>query len=406
VRLVLANKSLVQFGGSESYLITVAEELQRLGHEVTAYAPETGDAADVARDRGIRVASTPSELPGEVDGALAQDGSTAYELAERYRKAVRLYVAHSNIWIPQRPPQLPDVCHAVVALNDTVKRQCEALAVRPRLVRLRQPINGRRFRMGIRREQPQRVLAFGNVWVPDRFRMLAQVCAELELELDHVGPYGRMTPTPELDLAEADIVVGVGRCILEAMASQRAAYVYGLRGGDGWVTPESYPALEADGFAGSATDAVIDLRRMRSDLEGFKPAMGEANRDLTRRHHDLGSHASGLVELFRSVEPHSLPESAPLRELARLVRVQWESEMRASEIASKNSQLVAERDRWRAERDRWHAEYEHTAGQLRKLHDAYNRLIATRRWRFAQALGTPLDLLRRLRARTRARADR
>jgi hypothetical protein len=406
VRLVLANKSLAQFGGSETYLITVAEELQRLGHEVTAYAPEAGDAADAARDRGVRVASTPAELPAEVDGALAQDGVTAYELAGRYPKAVRLYVAHSSIWVPQRPPQLQDVCHAVVALNDTVKRQCEALAVRPKLVRLRQPINGKRFRIGIRREQPQRVLAFGNVWVPDRFRILAQVCADLELELDHVGPFGRMTPTPELDLAEADIVVGVGRCILEAMASQRAAYVYGVRGGDGWVTPDTYPALEADGFAGGATGAVIDANRMRSDLEGFEPDMGVANRDLTRRHHDLGSHASSLVELFRSVESHPPTESAPLGELARLVRIQWESETRAGEIASKNSQLIAERDRWRADRDRWHAEYERTASQLRELHHAYNRLIATRRWRFAQLIAKPLDVLRRLRARRRRGGER
>ena len=32
------------------------------------------------------------------------------------------------------------------------------------------------------------------------------------------------------------------------------AYVWDTRGGDGWVTPETYPALEADGFTGAATD--------------------------------------------------------------------------------------------------------------------------------------------------------
>ena len=42
-------------------------------------------------------------------------------------------------------------------------------------------------------------------------------------------------------MADADIVVGYGRSVLEAMAMGRAAYVWDHAGGDGWVTPETYP---------------------------------------------------------------------------------------------------------------------------------------------------------------------
>lgn len=47
-------------------------------------------------------------------------------------------------------------------------------------------------------------------------------------------------------------MVGKGRALLEGMACARAAYLYDVAGSDGWVTPERYGAMEADGFAGQA----------------------------------------------------------------------------------------------------------------------------------------------------------
>ena len=56
----------------------------------------------------------------------------------------------------------------------------------------------------------------------------------------------------ELD-DDAELVLGRGQAVVEALAEGRAAYVYGDDGGDGWVTPERYEALEAEGSpAGSS----------------------------------------------------------------------------------------------------------------------------------------------------------
>ena len=403
MRILLANKAMTLLGGSEAYLITVGEQLQRLGHDVVAYAPEHGEAAQCARDRGLRLVSGLGELPDEVEGVLAQDTIVAYQLAAAYPKAVRLYVAHSYYWEQHRPPQIRDVCHGIVTLNDYVMRFCEAHAEHPRLVRLHQPINTTRFSPAVRRERPKRVLAFGNYWAGSRYRTLVDACDAAGLQLEHVGLNGRTSTTPELEIAEADIVVGVGRCILEAMACGRAAYVYGIGGGDGWVTPESYAAMEADGFAGHATDTVVNTERLRRDLANFDPGMGQANRDIAWRHHRAGRHATELVALLRATQSNPAPDQAPLEEMARLVRVQWEAEMRARQLAGKVSGLLNERDGVVDERDRWRAEYERTAGRLRELHDAYNRLLATRRWRLAQAIGKPLDRIRALVERLRTR---
>ena len=67
-------------------------------------------------------------------------------------------------------------------------------------------------------------------------------------------------------VADADIVVAKSRAALDAMACGRAVYVFDVFGGDGWVTPERYPGLEADNFAGQATGRVVDAEALARDL--------------------------------------------------------------------------------------------------------------------------------------------
>ena len=74
---------LVGIGGSETYLLTVAEQLQRLGHEVTVHAAEGGAMSEHMRSRGLRVAIGEGGLPASCDALLVQDAAMAYALAER-----------------------------------------------------------------------------------------------------------------------------------------------------------------------------------------------------------------------------------------------------------------------------------------------------------------------------------
>jgi chromosome segregation ATPase len=132
---------------------------------------------------------------------------------------------------------------------------------------------------------------------------------------------------------DADFVVGRGLQILEAMASGRAAYVYGEEGGDGWVTSERYALLEADGFSGRAEASATDFERLRRDLDAYDPAMGPSNRELALAH-SARDHAQELLGIFDSLAPRRDPVDAPLRELARLVRVEAATASRADAAAA------------------------------------------------------------------------
>ena len=145
MRILISHEGFSAFAGTEGYMLTVAEQLQRTGHTATICAPELGAIAEFARTRGVDIRSM-RDLPPECDLILAQDAGTCLELSSRYPGARIIFVAHSTIQMLQTPPQLPDVYDALVVLNERTLRWARGLAHTERLVRLRQPVDLMRAR--------------------------------------------------------------------------------------------------------------------------------------------------------------------------------------------------------------------------------------------------------------------
>ena len=401
MRIVVSFLQMVGFGGTETYVLTVAGELQRLGHDVVVHAPETGPCAEFARAHGIPVEAHEADLPAACDAVFAQDAITAYRMAPRYPDAARVFVAHSTSYPVQSPPQLEDVCQAVVVMNDRVRRRTEELAWHPRIARLRQPIDLQRFcfrALNLEQRRPPRVLLLSNYTQGTRSRMIERACAMAGLEFRHSGRTALPTPTPEQEIAQAEVVISLGRGALEAMASGRAAYVLGDAGGDGWVTADTYPALEADGFSGRALGQAIGLERLADDLTGWREEMGEVGRDLACTHHDVTDHAEALLELVSDLgavrpRPPNVPD-----EVQRLIALEWDRNMQArsaaaetalarAESAELRSDVSALRDEMRGLR----AELEEAQQRGAELEDRLRELVQTRRYRWASRLAAPLD---------------
>ncbi|HET7417574.1 MAG TPA: hypothetical protein VFJ61_08125 [Solirubrobacterales bacterium] len=321
MKVLLALNSL-GIGGTETYVFTVAEQLDRLAHEVAIFSPEPGKGLELAHERGLKVVGR-GALEDQFDAALVQDAAVAYEVAERCPRAKSVFVGHSESFDPQSPPQLPGTVDLLVALNDRVEQRLRSFAEEHEVVRLRQPIDTERFvAAGALPEKARRALILSNNIIADRESMLEEACTAVGWEVSRTGGGGRQTTDPRQALAEADVVIGYGRAVLEAMACGRAAFVYDWAGGDGWVTAESFAALEADGFAGRG-EAVFDLDRLTEAFSRYDRSMGPVNHDLVIAHHRANVHAQSLVEIFNRVAAPAGRPDAPLADMARLVRLEW-----------------------------------------------------------------------------------
>ncbi len=311
MRIVLSSENFDGFGGTETYTLTVAQQLDALGHDVAIYAPNRGAIAQFARAEGVRVLGIDA-LPPACDLLVSSDAATCHELASLCGDAVRLFVAHSCDHALQSPPQLAGRCDAVIVLNDRVREAIEARGWHAPIVRLRQPIDTARFRnLGPPWPVARRALVLSNYVRGQRAELIECACRANAIDLSWAGSTTSTTATPEHAIANADLVIALGRSVLEGMAAGRAVYVYGVVGADGWVTPARYPAMEADGFAGlSDRELSIDGPRLTSDLAGWEPSMGEVNRDLVFSHHEAREHA---IELLSIAQRFGSPNRSSVR---------------------------------------------------------------------------------------------
>ena len=371
MRILIGTYQLDAWAGSETYLLTLAEQLQRLGHETAVHAHIAGEVAEEAARRGIEVLTGAHVACEPPDGVIAQDAVSSYALAAAFPSAPQLYIAHSESHELQMPPQLPDLVGSVVAMNGRVARFVASTAASPPVVRLRQPVDLDRFALaGELPARARRAVLLGNYLTGSRRSLVLEACTAAGLETQQLGAHvGTATADAASAIAGAHIVIGQGRAIIEAMACGRAAYVFDQRGSGGWITSDSYAALAEDGFAGVTSSASFGPADLQSDLERYEPAMSAVNRGLAAAHHDARHHAGEVVALLRDLGAPRTRPATPLREMSRLVALQWTGWSREQALVRENRLLRESRDRAEAEYEVLAAVHAETVAEMERTHE-------------------------------------
>ena len=102
----------------------------------------------------------------------------------------------------------------------------------------------------------------------------------------------------EDELNWADLVFGLGRSALEAMACRRLVVVYDYNGGDGLATPERFELLRRRNFSGRTHARHFTEAELTAEIAAYDPAIAEGVYAFIARDHDVRVMASQLVGLY------------------------------------------------------------------------------------------------------------
>lgn len=394
MRIVHGMESLGGNNGAQSYMLTVADQQQRNGHEVWIYSEIAGEGSDQAIARGLRVAIGVSDLAEAFDVFFAHDTVVSLELLDARPAVPQLFVWHGNLFDVNVQPQLDGAIKRVVTLSSSASRRFDGLAIRPPLVELRQPINVTEFQsQGAIRKQDPRVLALSNYLTGKQLAIAREACKQAGLEFRLIGQHGEgPTLRPQDAINDADIVLGKGRVVLEAMACGRAVYVYDIFGGDGWVTNESHERLDSSNFSGATTKKEVGPQELAADLRQYDPDMGGVCRQLAISEHNVTKHVSDLNATCEALiaEGGAQINHDDRFELARLARIAWRHEADAFALNSRleRRELELGDARWALEK----AEAELASTKI--LLDSAQGMADSRRVQLINRLIRPLDRLR------------
>lgn len=121
----------------------------------------------------------------------------------------------------------------------------------------------------------------GGSIVPEVTELAERVNAEQGGRVQHVGPRIDL----ETVLADADVVLGVGRVILEGLATGKIAIISGSNGLIDVVTPDNFSALNRSNFSGRgfASASAEALARKLATVMELGPAALDPLEELSRR---------------------------------------------------------------------------------------------------------------------------
>ncbi len=320
MRVLLTNNTLGWRAGSELYLLDVARELKRLGHEPVAYSPHLGDVAAQIRADGIPVVASLASLPFRPDVIHGQHHVETMTALAALPGVPAVSVCHGFVPWEEMPPVFPRILRYVAVdmpCRERILRDAGVAEERVCVIlnfadmdrfRPRQPLPSR----------PLRALVFGNNACGSNYAAaVGEACAEQGIALDLRGiGSGNVCAEPHTLLPQYDIVFAKARAAIEAMATGCAVVLCSDAGLGPMVTSANFPALRPLNFGFRTLCGAHTVENIGTEIRAYDPADAARVCEVVRAQADMRRAVAELVGVYEEViAENSEMEQDPVAEM-------------------------------------------------------------------------------------------
>jgi hypothetical protein len=306
MRIVLTNRGLEYYAGSELWTSDIAKYLVRNGVATIAYAPALGAIAEQMAAAGVQVTASIDEVEAFAPNLLHVNHFEAVTpLIERLRgQVVLVNMIHGLLPRPGLPglEHVDRYCcvsiHARIKTHLLTETPWEAIETLPNF------FDEQRFAPISRTGKSAKALLFTSRTPPEQRERLRKFLAPLGFSLDHVGYGGQVTTEPERLLPLYDIVFAVGRSAIEALASgcRVILWDFGIIGpavtaANFWQCVVVNFDLAANALSWRFIDDPTAGDWIRRQIAAFDDRE-DATTDLTRRYLSLSAAGARLLSMY------------------------------------------------------------------------------------------------------------
>lgn len=280
MRILLGTDHLVKTGGTENYTYALAVELKNQGHEVEYFAFDKGDVAKRLEKKGIHFMSQET-----YDVVLANHTTVVRHL---YGRGFTIQTCH-GIFPPLEQPSL--LADAHVAITEEVKLHLAAKGYQSYLIP--NGIDTQRFCPA--KPLSERLTTVLSLCQSKRAnKFIAECCKQLGVKFLVANKHKQNVWDVEKLINRADLVVGVGRSLYDAMACGRCVVSFDYRDytdappmGDGFLSAENVAQSELHNCTGRGTKRQFSQEEFVRELQKYDPAVGAWARQYALDQHNI-----------------------------------------------------------------------------------------------------------------------
>jgi len=299
--------------GSSTFTFTLASALRSRDIDVDVFSPFPEILSNRLEQRGVRVSKSLEQVASEkYDCIIAQHNILASLIRSVKPEVPMLFVSHGILRAQaflEQPPSEDINIQKYIAVSEEVK---DNLISSHRISAddievVWNCVDVNRFSpRGEINERPEVVLFISNRFTSKVYRTIRDACEKLQLKLIVIGKTKRVFNT-EYYINKADIVISLGRGIIEAMACGRAAIVYDYQGGDGMITKDNIDEIRKYNFSGRRFKEKYVVAALIREISKYDSRMGAVNRDIIIREHNASLATDRIISICQEAESNFRP---------------------------------------------------------------------------------------------------
>jgi len=305
--VLLATNYLYGWTGSETLLLTLIEALCEGGCELAVYARHLDRAwADRFCGRDIFLTDDLKSLESRsFDLAHVQHSSCLIDVRAVFPQLPIVFSSLGVLPFLEQPPPFECGIAQYLAISEEVRANLIDKGIPSHKIEIvRNLVSESRFScIKPLSSRPERILVISNRMNDAKKNILREAALFVGATIRFIGGADGATPQKQLvdAINGADLVVSLGRGVVEAMLCGRVPLVFDIHGGDGLVTPDNLEILRTSNFSGRYYRKEYTVSAFVSELEKYRPEYGEPLRKLAVAQFGVASNLARLLQVYARV---------------------------------------------------------------------------------------------------------
>lgn len=284
MKILITNEFLDLFGGSEAWCYAIASELKRRQYDVFIYTPLKGKIYKEFEKLGILFSNT-----GHFDLILDN-----HNLIKNFTSDVIIHTCHGITPLGQ-PIKNNNIIN--VAVSEGIGKKWGVNKI------ITNGIDTNRFFPITKpRKKLQKILSLCKSDTAND--ILKIICNDINVDLEIM--YGKEIFNIENKINESDLVIGVGRSLLDAMSCGRPVISFDDRFyfktrmlGYGYITPDKFDKYIKDSFTGNAEQKTLTkLDLVKEIVLKYNPNDGEINRKFILENYNISKTVDEYLKIY------------------------------------------------------------------------------------------------------------
>ncbi len=307
MKILITTYHLRNYEGTETYTYTLALKLKDLKNEVVIYSPFLGKMAQRIKKHNICVVDDLKKIKGKkFDIIHAQHNITAIQARIMFPDTPLILNVHGVLPELEKLPFLNIGINKYIAVSEEIKNVLKKRVREEKIEIIRNFVDTKRYKpTKLINKKLKNVLIISNRILSNNIKMIEQVSIKLGFKVNIIGLKQQFVWNVEQYINNSDLIIALGRGVVEAMSSGRVALVYDYNGGDGMITQKSYYEIRKNNFSGRRYNFKYTDTALINEIKKYNPSMGKMNKQLARKYHCVDKNVKKLIGIYKNVIKNS-----------------------------------------------------------------------------------------------------